>query len=86
MPRDRCSKTRPYGINPEGAITGSYQGGTQIHGFLRSPDGTFTTFDAPGSADTYPAGINPAGVIAGSYEYNVSATTCCLVDGFIRIP
>jgi hypothetical protein len=43
------------------------------HGFLRHPDGSFTTFDAPragtGSGQgTFPQAINQAGVITGSYS------------------
>jgi len=74
----------PTGINPAGAITGTYIVGSGYpnilnHGFVRAPDGTITTFDAPG-AGTGPfqgttAGvsgfggppINPAGVITGHY-------------------
>ena len=42
------------------------------HGNLRAPDGSFTTFDAPGAGTgpgqgTYVDGIDPAGTIAGSY-------------------
>jgi hypothetical protein len=43
-----------------------------FHGFLRSPDGTITTFDAPGAGTaagqdtfvTFTDGINPVGAIA----------------------
>ena len=51
------------GINPEGTITGGYTDTSGAgHGFLRSPNGTFTTFDAPGSTGlTEPFGINDAG-------------------------
>ena len=43
-----------------------------FHGFLRSPDGKFTTFEAPGADTgayngTSPAAINDLGVITGSY-------------------
>ena len=46
--------TYPWSINPAGAITGNYYDatGTGPHGFLRAPDGTFTTFDIPGAVDT----------------------------------
>ena len=59
-------------INDEGAITGFYAGDTSqvsfIHGYLRSPDGTFTTFDAPGTpTETVPCCINLSGTIAGTY-------------------
>ena len=37
-------------INPAGAITGLYVDPANVyHGFLRAPDGTFTTLNAPGA-------------------------------------
>ncbi|SRR5713226_5265785 len=52
----------------QGAITGPYFTSFGNHGFLRAPDGTFTTFDAPGAVfGTRPSSINPAGAITGSY-------------------
>ena len=48
-----CGGSGTYGvmsINPAGAITGSYFDPSDLrHGFLRAPDGTFTTVDAPGA-------------------------------------
>ena len=38
-----------------------------MHGFLRSRDGTLTTFDPPGSAYTVPTSINSEGAITGNY-------------------
>ena len=45
-----------------------------FHGFLRAPDGTFTTIDPPGSTGAYIGcfelvgqPINPAGAITGNY-------------------
>lgn len=69
-------------INPEGAITGSYQDVSLVnHGFLRSRGGTFTTFDAPNSIFQTNAGaINPAGAITGDYQ-EASA-----IHGFLRAP
>src|SRR5579863_4948619 len=68
--------TYPSGINVEGFITGSYQGAdTVLHGFLRSPGGKFTAFEAPGAdttAGSYngtsPTSINDLGVITGSFH------------------
>ena len=41
--------TSPSSINDLGVITGSYYDANGFsHGFLRSPDGKFTTFDVPG--------------------------------------
>ena len=59
----------PSGINPAGAITGYVLVTlfTVFHGFLGTPDGTFTAFNAPGSVNGgEPSGINPAGAITGS--------------------
>jgi hypothetical protein len=40
--------TFPNSINPAGAITGRYFDANFVaHGFVRAPDGTITTFDAP---------------------------------------
>lgn len=65
--------TYPGGINNAGVITGSYQDKKDVfHGFLRSPDGTFTTFQVP-HANTSPFfgtfvnAINDLGVITGTY-------------------
>ncbi len=63
-------------VNPAGAMTGGYydQNGA-IHGYLRNPDGTITTFDAPGAGTgsgqgTYTWAINPAGTTAGASQDN----------------
>src|SRR6476661_9122583 len=69
----------PSGINPVGAITGTYYRGSYpnlvFHAFLREPNGTVTRIDPPGSTGAYvgfffgPGGqpINPAGAITGTY-------------------
>ena len=77
------------GINNWGAITGSYVDANDVyHGFLRSPGGSFTTFEAPG-ADTTPGSfngtvpnsINDLGAITGEY---FDATG--FGHGFLRSP
>jgi hypothetical protein len=73
----------PPGITPAGVIAGTYSvlGPTaNQHGFLRTPDGTFTTFDPPGSVFTQVLAINPAGAITGDY---CDAVAC---HGFVRAP
>jgi hypothetical protein len=66
------------GLNQLGAIAGIYSDANSVnHGFLRSPDGKFTTFDAPGAGtDSYqgtgcfsdcPVSLNDWGAITGSY-------------------
>ena len=47
-------------------------GHSVYRGFLRTPDGAVTVFDAPGAGTTFSQGtvtigITPAGVVAGAY-------------------
>jgi uncharacterized membrane protein len=51
------------GINSAGVIVGGFCG----HGFLRSPNGAFSTFDIPGADGTDPSAINSAGTTTGAY-------------------
>jgi hypothetical protein len=62
------------GINPAGAITGSYLDSNFLfHAFLRATDGAITPFDVPGASTiegavvTDATAINPNGTIAGFY-------------------
>jgi len=69
-------------INSEGAITGTYETKVPItpttfyvalHGFLRSPEGTFRLFDAPNAIATLDSGTTPEAInenreITGSFE------------------
>ena len=76
-------------INNRGAITGYYiDANDVVHGFFRSPEGKFTTFEAPGADTTKgsfngttPSSINDFGAIAGSY---FDATG--FGHGFLRSP
>jgi probable HAF family extracellular repeat protein len=82
----RC--TTPVAINLFGAVTGYYADtNASLHGFLRTPLGTITTFDGPDatcsgyfSICTSPVGINLQGSITGFY---CDAVTC---HGFLRPP
>jgi len=72
--------TFPQDNNENGAITGySIDAEVSCHGFLRTPDGIITSFDAPGSATykscqsgnaggTWANGINPRGDIVGYFQ------------------
>ena len=75
--------TFPLSINSTGAITGYYTDANFLdHGFLRAPDGTFTTFDAPDAGFFIePITINPEGAITGRY---VDASA--VFHGFLRAP
>jgi hypothetical protein len=62
--------TFPNSINDAGAVTGYLIDSSGVsHGFVRSPEGGFVVFDAPGAAGngTYPIGINLEGAIVGYY-------------------
>jgi hypothetical protein len=83
--------TQPYGMNPQGAITGGYIDSTDAwHGFLRDPEGNYTSFDGPtlylpGACPPFASegdSINPTGWIAGDYLDSCSGTD----HGFLRDP
>ncbi len=87
----------PMSINNAGVITGFYNdpnfgsfGNGAVHGFIRKPDSTFTTFDAPidpsnPTPGTLPYSIDSAGQIAGRYWIcNIQDNPC--TDGFLRQP
>jgi hypothetical protein len=81
--------TFPKRINDAGAITGHYTDAHNVsRGFVRSPSGEFTTFDAPGASTvtsfdygTFPDSINDAGAITGHYTDAQG-----LIHGFLRSP
>jgi hypothetical protein len=75
----------PLIINPGGAIAGYYTDSSDVaHGFLRNPDGSFETFDAPGAGTgpgqgTFSFAISPNGEITGFYVDGTNAS-----HGFLR--
>src|SRR5208337_4414249 len=76
--------TASTGINLLGAITGNVTDNSYgTHGFVRTPDGQFTDFDAPGANPivgcTCPDSINDLGVVAG---YDIDTNS--LGHGFFR--
>jgi len=68
-----CIFSSPSGINPAGTVTGTLNDGHSVYrGFLRTTDGTVSTFDAPGAGTghfqgTVTIGITPGGTIVGAY-------------------
>jgi hypothetical protein len=72
-----CSNgTQGASINAAGAIAGQYVDPNGVfHGLLRAPDGTITSFDAPGAGTAlgqgtlvvFADGISPVGAIAAGY-------------------
>jgi hypothetical protein len=75
------SGTSPSGINTGGEITGTYLDVSSVlHCFLRSSEGTFTTFDAPGAVNQISGtAINTAGTVAG-----LSKDASKVYQGFLR--
>ncbi|HEY1612174.1 MAG TPA: hypothetical protein VGF97_00600 [Rhizomicrobium sp.] len=69
------SGTKPLAIDGQGNIAGTY-GGDDSLAFLRTPDGTVTTFTPRGSVDTFPSAISN-GVVTGWFDGS-------LVEGFVR--
>jgi len=69
--------TVPESLNDRGQAVGYWtDGNNMVHGFVRSPGGAFTTFDAPNAGTgpgqgTYAYSINNAGEIAG---YSIDST------------
>jgi hypothetical protein len=72
-------------IDQAGDITGFYQDTATgfVHGFVRNPYGTITTFDPPEGTETNVTGINDGGAIAGFYQYYGDFGHPV---GFIRVP
>ena len=75
-------------MNSAQAITGVYYDSTDAaaHGFVRSPSGKITSFDAPGAGTrsrqgTIPGDINTKGEIAGYFIDPFSVR-----HGFVRTP
>jgi hypothetical protein len=81
-------------INDLGAITGDYWtcnadlSSCAVHGFVRTPDGKYSSFDVPGASTdgldgggTFPQGINDLGEVSGYY---VDANF--VFHGFVRSP
>ncbi len=70
--------TNAYAVNNKGAITGNFSDANSAwRGYIRQPDGTFTTFDA----DMEGAAINAKGTIAGSARLAQPR-----IKGFVRYP
>lgn len=76
-----------FGITPDGTVTGMIVDASDVfHGYVRTPQGKFTVFDAPGAGKgtwqgTLTAAITREGAITGYY---VDAND--VVHGFLRLP
>ena len=84
-----CYNDCSIGLNNRGAITGYYLDANNVyHGFVRSPEGKVTSFDAPNAntasgsySGTFPVSINDEGAITG-YYLDVNNVN----HGFLRLP
>jgi hypothetical protein len=86
-PPTPCQGTAAFSINLFGTITGEFLDSSSVqHGFSRSPDGTYTNFDAPDGGTgmfqgTRPSTNNLEGAVAGWYVDSAD-----LNHGFVWIP
>jgi hypothetical protein len=77
--------TFPFGINPNGAITGFYTDEANVnHGFVRDKHGELVEFDVPGAGTGPGQGPNvysiaPNGTVTGFYLDPAN-----VVHGFVR--
>jgi hypothetical protein len=80
-----ATATLPFSLNNSNGVTGYYQDASAgVHGFVLSPAGEYTTFDAPGAdpvQGTWPWSINAAGTVVGNYVDQNSVS-----HGFVRSP
>jgi hypothetical protein len=80
--------TAPQSINFEGEIAGLYLDKNSVyHGFVRTPDGHITTFDAPGvgPVGTLAFGNNPAGAFSPSIRLSVAGVWICWQCGHVHV-
>ncbi|HLY05715.1 MAG TPA: hypothetical protein VKR31_08210 [Rhizomicrobium sp.] len=76
---DGATQTIPWAIDAAGDVAGSwYDSGYVPHGFLRTANGTITTFDPPGATETHVYGMNDNLAVVGSFEDGAG------LHGFIR--
>ena len=73
------------GINPAGVISGGYVDANNVlHGFVRAPDGIFTTYEAPGAGTDPGQGTGPnGGNTVGDITGNVTDASN-LTHGYVR--
>lgn len=71
-----------YGINDAGYVTGEGIVSGLADGFIRSPGGTYTTFDVSGAEITAGIAINPTDTVAGNWVAPVETGEF----GFLRTP
>src|ERR1017187_3091461 len=76
--------TQAPGINSAGAIAGFYSDSISVyHAFLRTPDGTITTFDAPhAGTQSVPGFFGTAlGVLGGQGTYATAINKAGVITG-----
>ena len=73
-----ATQTHAHAINNSGLIVGQFRAGSSVdHGFIRSSDGVYSSYDAPGgsvSATTL-SGVNSNGEIVGYYKVSSGTPT-----------
>jgi len=78
-PAPSADQTDATGINEKGEIVGFLLVGDDVTGFIRSSQGTYTTFTHPGSSFVEARANNDTGLVTGVYFDDIAGT----VFGFI---
>ena len=68
-----ASQAQPIAINASGTVAGSYCDSAGCHGFVRTADGTISSFDVPSALGFVVVGIDGAGRVPDSILTNRTA-------------
>ena len=73
-----AAATSAFMVNNSGVIVGAYRDANGVlHGYRRSPSGSYVTVDFPGAPDSQLTGINNLGETIGVYDLGSLASTRC---------
>jgi hypothetical protein len=84
-PGGPAGSTQVTDINDGGTVVGIYlptNTDPPSYAYVRTPDGTITTFTVPGGSLAFPWSINDLGEVTGNYYYDNDTQ----VGGFVRSP
>jgi hypothetical protein len=76
-----ASNTFAQGVSNAGHVAGNYDDALgNIHGFVRTAAGTYTSFDFPGARYTFAADVNATGQVVGTYTDTANFTRSYLLS------
>jgi hypothetical protein len=70
------TNTYPMSINKTGSVAGDYDSNSGMHGFVRAPDGTITSFDPQRSIQTVANRINCRCNVGSHYDGSKRMASC----------